>query len=88
MQLTQVLSDITGATGLAIIRAMVAGERDPVQLARCRAPRCVRSTAEMAQALTGQYRPAPVCALPHARAWYDTDTAQVRECDRESARHF
>jgi hypothetical protein len=38
VQLTQVLTDITGATGLAMIRAIVAGERDPVHLARFRAP--------------------------------------------------
>jgi transposase len=86
--LTQVLSDITGATGLAIIRAMVAGERDPVQLARCRDPRCVSSTEEIAKALTGHYRPEHVFALTPALALYDTYTAQVRECDLEIAPHF
>jgi hypothetical protein len=40
-------TDITGATGLAIIRAIVAGERDPVHLARFRAPRCASSTEEI-----------------------------------------
>jgi transposase len=88
VQLPQVLSDITGAPGLAIIRAMVAGERDPVQLARCRDPRCVRSTEEMANALTGHDRPAHVVALTQALAWYDTYTAQVRECDRAIAQHL
>jgi transposase len=88
VQLTQVLSDITGATGLAIIRAIVAGERDPVQLARFRDPRCVSSTEEMAKALTGHYRPEQVFALTQALALYDTYTAQVRECDLEIAQHF
>lgn len=88
VQLTQVLSDITGATGLAIIRAMVAGERDPVQLARYRDPRCQSSTEEIAQALTGHYRPEHVFALKQALALYDTYTAQVRECDAEIARQF
>jgi transposase len=64
--LTQVLSDITGATGLAIIRAIVAGERDPVQLARFRDPRGVRSTEEMAKALTGHDRPEHVLAWTQA----------------------
>ena len=88
VQLTQVLSDITGATGLAIIRAIVAGERDPVQLARFRDPRCVSSTEEIAKALTGHYRPEHVFALMQALALYDIYTAQVRECDLEIARHF
>jgi transposase len=48
--LTPVLTDITGATGLAMIRAIVAGERAPVQLARFRAPRCASSTEEIAKA--------------------------------------
>jgi transposase len=87
VQWTQVLSDITGATGLAIIRAIVAGERDPVQLARCRDPRCVRSTEELANALSGHDRPAHVFALMQALALDDTYTAQVRECDLEIAQH-
>jgi transposase len=88
VQLTQVLSDITGATGLAIIRAIVAGEREPVQLARFRDPRCVRSTEEIAKALTGHYRPEHVFALTQALALYDAYTEQVRECDIEIAQHF
>jgi hypothetical protein len=82
---TQVLSDITGATGLAFIRARVAGERDPVQLARFRAPRWVRSTAAMAHAWTGHDRPDHGFALTPARALDATSTAQVREGDREIA---
>jgi transposase len=50
VQLAQVLTDITGATGLAIIRAIVAGERDPVRLARFRAPRCASRTEDIAKA--------------------------------------
>src|SRR5712691_4625156 len=57
LQLTQVLSDITGTTGLQIIRAIVAGERDPQVLARLRHGRCQRSEAEIAKALSGHYRP-------------------------------
>ena len=40
VQLTQVLSDITGVTGMAILRAIVAGERDPLLLAQLRNPCC------------------------------------------------
>jgi transposase len=88
VQLTQVLSDITGATGLAIIRAIAGGERAPVQLARFRDPRCVSSTEEMARALTGHYRPEHGFALKQALALYDTYTEQVRECDGQIAQHF
>jgi transposase len=88
VQLAQVLTDITGMTGLAIIRAIVAGERDPVHLARFRDPRCAHSTEDIAKALTGHYRPEHVFALQQALALYDVYTAQVRECDAEIARQF
>jgi transposase len=68
VQLTQVLTDMTGATMLAMIRAIVAGERDPVHLARFRAPRCARSTEDIAKALTGHDQPEPVFALKQALA--------------------
>ena len=56
VQLPQVLADITGATGLAIIRAIVAGEQGPVPLARFRDPRCAHTREDIAKALTGHYR--------------------------------
>jgi transposase len=83
-----VLTDITGATGLAMIRAMVAGERDPVHLARFRAPRCASSTEGIAKALTGHDQPEPVLALQQALALYDVSTEQVRECEAEIERRF
>lgn len=88
VQLTQVLSDITGATGLAIIRAIVAGERDPVQLARGRDRRCASSREEIAKALTGHYRPEHVFALKQALALYDAYTEPVHECDAELERQW
>jgi transposase len=88
VQLTHVLTDITGATGLAIIRAIGAGERDPVQLARFRAPRCTSSTEEIAKALTGHYQPEHVFALKQAQALYDAYTEQMRQCDAEIERRF
>ena len=88
VQLTQVLTDIPGATGLAMIRAIVAGERDPVHLARFRVPRCASSTEDIAQALTGHDQPEHVFALTQALALYDVYTEQVRECDGEIDRRF
>jgi len=88
VQLTQVLSDITGETGLQIIRAIVAGERDPVKLAQMRNPRCAHSQDEIAKALTGHYRPEHVFALQQALALYDFYTTQIQECDAEIERHY
>jgi transposase len=88
VQWPQVLTDITGVTGLAIIRAIVAGERDPVQLARFREPRCASSTDDIAKALPGHYQPEPVFALKQALALYDAYPEQVRECDAAIEQRF
>jgi transposase len=88
LQLTQVLSDITGETGLAILRAILAGQRDPVQLAHLRDPRCQSSAEEITKALTGNYRPEHLFALKQALALYDFYTQELRECDAEIERQF
>jgi len=88
VQLTQAVSDITGVTGLAIIRAIVAGQRDPQQLAALRQPGVKKPEAEIAKALTGNYRPEHVFALQQALALYDFYTAQLAACDAEIARQF
>jgi transposase len=85
---TQVLADITGVTGLAIIRAIVAGEHDPVHLARLREPQCASSTEDIAKALTGHYQPEHVFALKQALALYDAYTEPVRECDAAIEQRF
>jgi transposase len=56
LKLTTVLGDITGVTGLKIVRAILAGERDPLKLAKLRDRRCQRQEAEIATALDGRYR--------------------------------
>jgi transposase len=88
VQLTLVLSDITGETGLAIIRQIVAGERDPQQLAQLRDRRCQHSAAEIIQALTGNYRAEHVFALQQALALYDFYTEQLRAADRTIEQQF
>jgi transposase len=88
VQLPQVLSDITGTTGVAIMRALVAGERDPQVLARLRHGRCQRSEAEIVQALSGHYRAEHVFALKQALALYDFYTAPVQECDTYLEQHY
>ena len=63
LKLTKVLGDITGVTGLKIIRAILAGERDPKVLARLRDRRCKHTKEEIAIALDGRYRPEHVLEL-------------------------
>lgn len=88
VQLTQAVTDITGVTGMAIIRAIVAGERDPHKLAALRQPGVKRSEAHIVKALTGHYRPEHVFALKQARALYDFYSERLAECDAEIARQF
>ena len=79
--LHQVVSDITGATGMAIIRAIVAGEHDPQALAALRHPRSRRSATEIAQALQGDYRQEHLFILQQELALYDAYQVQLAACD-------
>lgn len=88
VQLSQVLTDITGVTGMHIIRAIVAGERDPVVLAQFRDRRCAHSAENIAKALSGNYRDEHVFALKQALALYDFYTTQIAECDAEMQRQY
>lgn len=82
LKLPEVVSDITGVTGLSIIRAMLGGERDPVRLAQRRDPRCKNSQATIAQALTGSYREEHLCALRQALEGWEFYQKQIREIDQ------
>jgi transposase len=88
VQLPLVVHDITGVTGLAIIRAIVAGERDPHQLAAYRQPGIKKTEVQIARALTGNYRAEHVFALKQALALYDAYTGQLAECDVEIEHQF
>jgi transposase len=81
IKLTLVLSDITGATGMTIIRAIVAGEHDPHVLAQYRHGRCKRSQEEIAEALTGHYRREHLFALQQAVELYDVYGQQIAAVD-------
>lgn len=83
LKLTNVLSDITGVTGMAIIRSIVAGERNPHVLAQYRDPKCKMSEAEIAKSLEGNYRREHLFALQQALELYDIYEAQMKACDAE-----
>ncbi len=81
LQLHHVIQDITGATGMKIIRAIVAGERDPKVLAEFRDVRCKSSIETIRGALVGNYQPEHLFALTQSLALYDFYQARVDECD-------
>ena len=83
IQLSQALSDVTGTTGQRIIRAIVAGERDPHTLAALRNYRCKKDADEIALALTGTWREDHLFVLKQALALFDFYTAQLHECDAQ-----
>ena len=81
--LPKVITDITGQTGMKIIRAIVAGTHDPLQLAQYRDPRCRSTEDDLAKALTGNYRPEHLFALKQALELYDFYIHQIEACDIE-----
>jgi transposase len=86
LQLHHVVSDITGLTGMKILRAIIAGERDPSVLATHRDRRCKASEDTICQALTGNYGSEHVFALRQAVELYDTYQSKVVDCDAEIER--
>ena len=86
LQLNQVLSDVNGLSGLAIIEAILQGQRNPLQLAAL-ADRRVKSTqSQMAKALIGDYRAEHLFQLQTAFDLYHTYEAKIATCDEELAR--
>ncbi len=79
--LHHVVSDITGVTGMAIIRAILAGERDPQILAQHRDYRCKHSAEVIAKSLEGTYREEHLFALAQAVALYDAYQVQLAAID-------
>jgi hypothetical protein len=88
LQLALVVSDITGVTGLGILRDIVAGQRDPQHLAQHRDRRCHASKAEIIAALTGNYRPEHVFVVRQNLALFDACQAQLAACDMAIETHL
>lgn len=81
IQLTEVISDVMGQTGQAILRAIVGGERNPQALARHRHRRIKASEAEVVRALTGTWREEHLFVLAQSLAMYDHLGQRLNECD-------
>jgi transposase len=82
LQLTNVVSDITGKTGMLIIKAILGGERNPLVLAALRDQRCKNSEEIIARSLHGNYRPEHLFSLKQAVDLYGFYQGQIAECDR------
>lgn len=81
VQLDRVVSDLTGKTGLSILRRVVAGERDPKALAQLRDRRLRADEETVARSLEGNWRREHLFALGQALAQFDFLGAQIKECD-------
>jgi transposase len=80
--LHNVVSDITGVTGMKIIKAILAGERDPKVLARKRHGLCKNSSSTIAKSLIGNFREEHLFALRQAVDLYETYQAKIADCDQ------
>jgi len=83
IQIHRVLSDITGYSGMAIIRAILAGERDGLKLAQMKHPQVKASTEQIVKALEGDYRAEHLFALRTAVELYDAYQLKIMECENQ-----
>lgn len=82
------VSDLDGVTGMAILRAIAQGERDPHRLAALRHRRCEKSEAEIAAQLTGHWRADYLFSLQQALHMYDAITTRLEAYDQEIHRQL
>jgi transposase len=85
LQLHNVLSDITGVTGMKIIRDIVAGERDAKALARHRDKACKQSVETIEKSLTGNYRAEHLFSLTQALELFDVYQEKISDCENKIA---
>ena len=88
LQLHHVISDITGWTGMKIIRAIVGGERNPQRLAALKHERTRVDEQTIAKALEGDYRPEHLFALKQCLESFDNYQKQIEECHGQIAQHL
>ena len=88
LKLTQVVSEITGVTGMAILKAIIAGERDPQRLAQLRNPHCHHAEDDIAKALQGTWRAEHLFALRQAVELSAFSHQQITQCDQQINAHL
>jgi transposase len=82
------VADLDGVTGMAILRAIVGGERDPRKLAQLRDPRCRKSEEKIAEELTGHWREDHLFSLQQALKMYDAIQERIRAYEKEILRRL
>lgn len=88
LHLHNVISDITGVTGMAIIRAILKGETNPNTLAQMRDPRCTNPIEIIKKSLEGNYREEHLFALTQAVEAFDFFQTKIKECDEQIKKNF
>ena len=88
IQLANVLSDVSGVTGQAIIKAILAGERNPHKLAEFRDPRVRASEEEIARSLEGNWQTDLLFVLKQEQDGYEFCQKQMAECDRQLEKYL
>ena len=88
IKLKRVITEVTGVTGMRIIRAILDGERDPYQLAALRDGRCKNDKKTIAKSLEGTWREEHLFTLRQAVELYDTFQQKIRDCDRSIEDYF
>jgi transposase len=83
LQLHNVVTDITGVTGMRIIKSIINGERNPRVLAAMRDVRCKNDESTIARSLQGNYRPEHLFSLCQALELYEFHQAKITDCDRK-----
>ena len=83
VQIHHVIDDITGVTGSAIVDAIVAGQRNPLELAKLRDPRIKASEETIVKSLKGNWRPEHLFTLKQSRQMYRHYQEQITACDAE-----
>jgi transposase len=88
VQLANVISDLSGVTGQTIVRAILAGERNPNKLAELSHPLIRASREEIARSLEGNWRPELLFVLKQETEMYDQYRRRIAECDKELEAHL
>lgn len=85
VQIHHVIADLTGKTGMSIVRDIVGGNHDAESLARHRDPRCRATRETVIEALRGHYKSEHLFTLEQALSLYDTFTKHIEACDQRIA---
>jgi transposase len=88
LRLENVVADITGQTGMRIIKAILAGERDAKRLGEMRDFRCHASSEEIAQSLVGNYRQEHLFSLKQAVELFENYQEKIAECEAEMEKYL